>query len=274
MHWKNFLKACQSRPHLALVGQQVRQSPSPRMQEAGLRSLGGAFQAWSYHALSVEPFELMDVLNKLYQAGCGGLNITAPYKRTVGRSVELIGEARDIETVNTLLRGPSGWLGAQTDGAGFLRALPYSLGVSVLGKKVGLIGAGGLAYALAQSLCQAGVGALVLSNRSLSKAQALKELLAKKFPALPICLRGLSELGDVTVSGWAHASSGPLPPSLKGEWVYQANYGVAPPRNRAYAYSDGRGLLAFQGAASLRLWTGKSVEDAVFLRALGLIAPP
>jgi shikimate dehydrogenase len=62
--------------------------------------------------------------------------------------------------------------GTNTDGAGFVAGLEAN-GVTVRGRKAVMVGAGGVARAIAFSLADAGLAELVIANRSMDKAATL-----------------------------------------------------------------------------------------------------
>jgi shikimate dehydrogenase len=99
--------------------------------------LGG----YNYGLFEVEPEELDDFFSceKFH-----GINVTIPYKQDVMRfCAEISSVAKEIGSVNTILRKPDGTLfGDNTDAAGFEKMV-YQLGVPVEGKKIIIFGNGG-----------------------------------------------------------------------------------------------------------------------------------
>ena len=121
---------------VALLGQPVAESLSPRMQNAAFaaRALD-----WAYVPLEVEPAGLRDAVAGLVAGSYEGANVTTPHKEAV---VELCDEAEG-ESVNTLLFRDGGVFGFNTDKAIVAR---------IDANKVCLLGAGGAAKALLPAL--------------------------------------------------------------------------------------------------------------------------
>lgn len=107
-------------------------------------------------------------------AGGKGLNVTLPFKeaafRYCGRGVSA--RARAAQAVNTLVFNGEAF-GDNTDGVGLVTDMTKNLGVSFAGISMLLMGAGGAAQGVVQSLIDAGVGRLVIANRTVAKAEAL-----------------------------------------------------------------------------------------------------
>jgi len=95
---------------VALLGQPVAQSLSPRMQNAAFAARG---LDWAYVALEVPPEWLAEAVRGLAAAGFGGANVTAPHKLAAS---QLCDEA-DAESVNTLVFDNGRVLGTSTDAA-------------------------------------------------------------------------------------------------------------------------------------------------------------
>lgn len=95
-----------------------------------------------------------------------GMNVTIPYKKTViPYCAELSETARRISSVNTLVRRPDGqWKGYNTDYEGFSWMLRRS-GIPVAGKKVLVLGNGGVALTVCAVLQDLQVGEIVVISR-------------------------------------------------------------------------------------------------------------
>ncbi len=121
---------------VALLGQPVAESLSPRMQNAAFaaRALD-----WAYVPLEVGSAELREAVAGLVAAHYAGANVTIPHKQAV---VELCDEAEG-ESVNTLLFRDGGVVGYNTDKA---------IVAGIESHSVCLIGAGGAAKALLPAL--------------------------------------------------------------------------------------------------------------------------
>jgi shikimate dehydrogenase len=121
---------------VALLGRPVRESLSPRMQNAAFAARG---LDWAYVACEVAPEHLSEAVRGLTALGFAGANVTIPHKQD---AVRLCDEAEGT-SVNTLVFGDGRVIGINTDKA-ILDGLEAN--------RVCLIGAGGAAEALLPAL--------------------------------------------------------------------------------------------------------------------------
>jgi 3-dehydroquinate dehydratase/shikimate dehydrogenase len=121
------------------------------------------------------PIDSIDAFMELAQElGVKGLSVTVPHKEAVLPFIANPSpEVQNINACNTLYRGPSGWLGANTEARGFSDSLLAFMGKSNLKRlHCTIIGAGGAARAVASELHRLGAKALIL-NRTVHKARNL-----------------------------------------------------------------------------------------------------
>ena len=118
----------------------------------------------SYRLIELEPDELGDFLA---QKNIGGLNVTIPYKRDVMAFCdEIDGEAREIGSVNTLVRRADGRLyGYNTDIYGF-RYMAQRAGISFERKKVVVLGSGGASLTVQSAARREGAREVVVVSRT------------------------------------------------------------------------------------------------------------
>lgn len=117
-----------------------------------------------------------------YALGAKGMNVTVPYKKEVMRYLSVIDEkAEIIGAVNTLVRTEHGFKGYNTDMPGLYRAMCYD-GVSLEGKNVVVIGAGGAANAVMGMLFEADVKKILILNRTKEKAVQLAKHFLAAYP--------------------------------------------------------------------------------------------
>jgi shikimate dehydrogenase len=117
---------------VALLGQPVARSLSPRMQNAAFAARG---LDWAYVACEVAPERLEEAIRGLAALGFAGANVTIPHKEA---AAALCDEA-DGDAVNTLVFRDGRVLGSNTDRE-ILRGIEAT--------RACLIGAGGAAKAL------------------------------------------------------------------------------------------------------------------------------
>jgi 3-dehydroquinate dehydratase/shikimate dehydrogenase len=110
------------------------------------------------------------------EIGISGLSISVPYKEEIlPYLVKRSEKATSIGACNTLVRNPEGWMGYNTDAAGFSDSLLSFIGKKDLkGRKITIIGAGGAAKAAAFEVHRLKGKALIL-NRTPARARSLAE---------------------------------------------------------------------------------------------------
>ncbi len=111
-----------------------------------------------------------------------GLNITVPFKNDALKICDkLSDEAEVIGSVNTLYFKNGGIFGDNTDCYGFLESLKINFPeIKLNGSTVLVLGAGGAAKAVLYSLIREKVKKIFLINRTVAKAENLKEYFSYK----------------------------------------------------------------------------------------------
>ena len=116
------------------------------------RTLGHSWSVPIHRALGCEEYRLFELEPEelegfLRREDVGGLNVTIPYKRDVMPLCDELAEsARRVGSVNTIVRGPKGLVGHNTDLYGLLWAAERA-GISMAGRKVVIFGSGGASLA-------------------------------------------------------------------------------------------------------------------------------
>ncbi len=104
-----------------------------------------------------------------------GMNVTVPYKSDVIPFLKAIDPlAEQIGAVNTLVRMEDGYKGYNTDMPGLFRAMCVD-GVKLEGEKVLILGAGGVARAVAMLMAQKKAGQIIILNRTVERAQKIAD---------------------------------------------------------------------------------------------------
>ena len=137
-----------------LLGRHLGHSYSPAIH----KHLGD----YSYELFSREPEDVEGFVKLGPWDGC---NVTIPYKKeVVGYCTELSDLAKELGSVNTLLRLPNGGIyGDNTDAAGF-EAMAKRLPVDYRGKKALVFGTGGASVTVQAVLKHMGCGVTVVSR--------------------------------------------------------------------------------------------------------------
>jgi len=159
---------------LGLIGNPVEHSISPQLHNS-LSSLLG--HDLVYVPLKVEKQNIGAVVNALKRLEFVGFNVTVPYKREIMKYIdENTKEAILMGAVNTVKNIDGRLFGYNTDAEGFARSFKEESGVGFAGKKVVIIGAGGVARSIAVKLAKKGVEKISLVNRTPLKAVELADV--------------------------------------------------------------------------------------------------
>lgn len=122
------------------------------------------------------------VKNTLLAENFGGLWVTIPHKAAMLKLMDRCDPLAQIAgAVNAVRRNADGSLeGALFDGVGFAKGLDH-FGISVTGRRVLVVGAGGGGQAVAAALAQRGAAHLAVFNRTEARAADLVALLRPHF---------------------------------------------------------------------------------------------
>ena len=276
-------------PKLAVLGYPVNHSLSPVMHNAALAEMAETddnFKDWSYIGIEVPAGALPELLPLLHDKGFIGVNLTLPHKVDVFPLLESVDEdAQQIGAVNTLIRTESGWSGANTDGFGILKGIEEELDLSVSGKRIVLLGAGGASRAIAVACLKGGCAELTIVNRT---SERLEELVHQLDEVLdPHQLQGklaadfeFSDDGEflvINATALGLKPTDPSPLSLsqvegKSLSIYDTTYGCENEFRRlaqeqGFAYANGLSMLIWQGVRSLEIWTDKTVPASAMRKA-------
>ena len=123
------------------------------------------------------PFLVHDPASFWWSCGqwIDGLSVTIPHKSSVIGLVDQVEEiAQDIGAINTIYRDDDDRvIGANTDAPAAVNCVQQVMG-TVAGKKVLLLGAGGVGRAIAFAM-KAASAEVIIANRTIEKAQSLAE---------------------------------------------------------------------------------------------------
>lgn len=154
-----------------LLGNPVEHTMSPAIHNTLAEALG---QNLVYVPFHVPEGHVREAVEGAYALNLLGCNVTVPYKSDVIPYLKDIDPlAKRIGAVNTLVRTEGGFKGYNTDMPGLLRAMG-SDGVEIRGERVLILGAGGVARAVAVMLAET-AGEILIMNRTVERARAIAE---------------------------------------------------------------------------------------------------
>lgn len=270
------------------------------MHNAGLAALG---LDWRYLAFDVHPDRLREAIAGGQAMKFIGLNLTVPHKLlAVGLVTVLDESAQRWGAVNTVrfeaqddggtwrpLREFAGEVpepirshGFNTDADAITRALREDLDFKPAGAKVLLLGAGGAGRTAALKLASENVAELFLVNRTADKAEAIAREIEQRFPSVRVSVGHPKSAVDLVLNATSlglKATDGlPLDSSAfelkRAGAVYDMIYQPAETsllkaaRAAGCRAANGLGMLLYQGAAALELWTGRNAPIEVMREAL------
>lgn len=251
----------------AVAGNPVDHSLSPTIHACFAEQTG---QNITYGKVLVPSGEFVSTVEAFFKAGGRGLNVTVPCK---GEAFDWVGEdgcntpARLARAVNTIAREEGGCRGYNTDGIGLVRDLHLNR-VPLSGARVLLLGAGGAVRGIIPALVEAGIGTLVIANRTVETARSLALETAQMFrlDARGVPLSGIRAEYDLIINGTSAGLSEqslPLKDDLAARaWCYDMTYG---PKAAFYRWArqrterkafDGLGMLIEQAAEAFYIWRG------------------
>jgi shikimate dehydrogenase len=266
----------------AVLGNPVAHSQSPFIHAAFARQTG---ESMVYERV-LAPMDGFETTVRAFAAAGGrGCNVTVPFKFEAPALAAVCSErARLAAAANVLRFDEEGWFADNTDGIGLVRDIEAGAGVSLAGRRVLLVGAGGAGAGVLGPLLQAGPAALVLANRRVERARDLaarhRVLAAARRVDLRAC--GLAEPAgrfDVVINASASSLAGaavPVDPArlAPGALAVDLMYGPAAASFLAWAQAqgavarDGLGMLVEQAAEAFFVWRGIRPQTAPVLAAL------
>lgn len=282
--------------YIGLIGHPLRHSVSPDFQQAALDyyQLDIRYEAWE-----TTPAELPEIVKNLRKRQNIGANVTVPYKEMVLPLLDGVDDlANLIGAVNTIVKKGDKLLGYNTDAYGFMEALDKEGRFNPKGKRVVVLGAGGVARAVSFVLLQREIASLEITDGIFERASTLAENLVghirEASPGSKDWWPGISafqwqNLGSArtfvdcdlivhcTTIGMKDSSQeGQSPLSFevipKNVLVYDVVYNpwLTPLLRLAQKAGanilGGLPMLVYQGAASFKLWIGKEAPVDIMLK--------
>lgn len=256
-----------------VIGYPVTHSLSPALHGYWLKHYG---IEGSYVPLETPPDQLEHKVRSLIQQGFAGANLTLPHKELILPMLDSIdATAQAIGAVNTLIFRDGKMHGTNTDAYGFMENIsPHLTGKH----KAVVLGAGGAAKAVVFALAEAGFKDIIITNRSVDKAEELannyQTASAAPWEKRGAILEGADLLVNATSLGLAgkaplDMSLDALPTSALVTDIVYAPLITELLKNaaaRANPIVDGLGMLLHQAAPGFEAWFGQKPEVTQALR--------
>lgn len=285
----------------AVIGYPIKHSLSPVIHNYWLKkyNIDGI-----YEKIEVKPEELAEFLEKMkVEKDFVGCNVTVPHKEAVYEY--LLGEGLEelsvsIGAVNTIFSNPVNQMleGYNTDAIGFVKNIDdfvVNNNIEVKANKAVVIGAGGAARAVVAGLVLGEYEEIIITNRTLEKAEKIKE---------EFCEFNLSDfecLSNIKTAPWkdrndilenANLLVNTTILGMEGQQPLDINLAKLPKealvndivykpletellkqaRLRGNKAVDGLGMLLYQAVEGFEMWFGVKPEVTDELRQLVLDA--
>lgn len=264
---------------MGLIGSPVGHSGSPVMYNYSFQKLG---LDYAYLAFDVGVEGMKDAMTAMRVLNMRGMNVTMPGKTEVVKYMdELSQAARIIGAVNTIVNDNGKLTGYITDGEGFIRNLTEH-GVSVKGKKITLLGAGGAATAIYVQAALDGASEIAIFNIKdafFERAQNTSRQVMEEVPGCKIMVYDMEnqaemakQIGgsEILINGTMvgmkpNEDASPIQDcSMLRSGLVVADVVYNPKETRLLKDAKavgatcigGSGMLLWQGAAAFKLYTG------------------
>jgi 3-dehydroquinate dehydratase/shikimate dehydrogenase len=250
----------------AVTGRPLDHSASPAMHNA-------AFVAMGRDAVYV-PLQATTIADALAVANAldiRGLSVTAPFKS----GWPAVGDdevSRSLGAINTLKRAGGVWRGRNVDGDGFLDPLD-ARGLSLLDRRVVILGAGGAALAVGRALASRAAH-VSLSARQHDKAEAAAAAIGAAVVAWPPQGSWDLVVNATPVGTWPHDDEPPLAfDEIHVTWAYDLVYNpeettwLREARATGAQVIGGLEMLVGQAVRQSAWWTGQAPDASVMTSA-------
>ena len=156
-----------------VIGNPIGHSLSPKLHNYWIKT--NNIDA-IYEKKKLNDEELESIIFKVKKNEIQGINVTVPFKNKIIPYIDQLSpEAEKTKSVNTIYASNNQIIGHNTDIAGFelsLKKLKYD----VSGKKILILGAGGVVPSIIFALNKMKVSEILISNRTRENAESLKDL--------------------------------------------------------------------------------------------------
>ena len=154
-----------------VIGNPIDHSLSPRLHNHWFAE--NKINA-TYHKKKIIEEDLKTIISNIKEKEISGVNVTVPFKKLVIPYLEKLSpEAEQTQSVNTIILDNETLVGHNTDIIGFSKAIS-SLNFNMQGKKIFILGAGGVVPSIIFALNKMNVSEIIISNRTRQRADDLK----------------------------------------------------------------------------------------------------
>lgn len=262
----------------AVIGNPVKHSQSPFIHAQFSKQTQ---QKLIYTAELVELGKVAEFVNNFKSKNGKGLNVTVPFKQDAFELCDTLSErAHRAGAVNTLTLSDK-IVGDTTDGVGLVNDLTHNHKVILKNTRILILGAGGAVRGVIESILKHQPAQLVIANRTVEKAAALKPVF-DDLGVIDSC--GFDDLNnekfDLIINGTSASLNSELPAIPdnilnNNATIYDMMYSAHPTlfmdwgsQHKAGLCLDGLGMLVEQAAESFLIWRGVKPETQAVIKKL------
>ena len=249
-----------------VIGNPIAHSKSPTIHAMFAEQTG---QNMVYERILAPIDQFVPTVRTFFARGGKGLNVTVPFKLEAYALADWRTERAQVAgAVNTLWIENAKLRADNTDGVGLVRDLAHNLKLTLTGSRILLVGAGGAARGVLLPLLEQAPAALVIVNRTRSRAEELALLASAMGKVTAVDFQGVSGHFDLVINASSASLAGEIPPLpaavfSAGAFAYDMMYGDKPTLFMEFATqqgaartADGLGMLVEQAAESFQVWRG------------------
>lgn len=268
---------------VGVIGDPVDDNPTVVIMQAAFDAAKLPFR---YLTMQVKEGDLKAAIEGIKALNFTGIGVTMPFKKEVIQYLDGVSEAAGImNAVNCIYYKDGKFFGENTDGKGFMESLKRG-GADTSGKKAVLLGAGGVARAIAVELAKSGAEKITVANRSEEAGMKLAETIRQNTEADAEYVKfteGYSVPGDTDIL----VNCTPIgfeDPTRKPEINYESvkssmtvcdvipntaeTLFLGEAKKRGCRTFCGLEMLVYQGVLGYEYWTGESPDVSVMLSAI------
>lgn len=248
-----------------IFGNPIQHSKSPDLQHQFAREAGVDLE---YLRVCAPLDNLKGALDEWRKKGICGANITVPFKEEIMQYCDtLTEEAKRAKAVNTIrIESDGSIIGHNTDGVGLISDITEAKKYAIEGKRVLLLGAGGAARGILKPLLDQKPHSVVITNRTLSRAEGLAEEFQKYGTISAKAWKEIDTPFDLIINATSASLEGEFP-ALHSAVITESSvgfdlmYGDKPTVFMEYFLErggdrvyDGLGMLIEQGVFAFEFW--------------------
>ena len=154
-----------------VIGNPIEHSLSPKLHNYWIKN--SKINA-IYEKRKLNENEIESLITKVKEKKLNGINVTVPFKKSVIPYLDRLSpEAKSTQSVNTIYLDNDKVIGHNTDIDGFELSIKNSK-FEVAGKKILILGAGGVVPSIIYALSKMKVSGITISNRTKNRAESLR----------------------------------------------------------------------------------------------------